>query len=128
VSPVPGTGGVAGVDARIAPAGDALERGAPPLELPPEPEGLRVGLRDALLGGGDWLAGFSDDICVGVWLWGRWRPALEPAGCTREEFVDIVVANRRELWLWLVGDRRWEQYATGLAGRVLRRLPAVPVI
>jgi hypothetical protein len=49
---------------------------------------------------------------------------LEPAGCTREAFVDVVVANRRELWLWLLGDRRWEQYVTGLAGRVIRRLPA----
>lgn len=127
MSPVPGTGGLASVDRMIALDGDALERGAPLLELPPEPEGLRVGLRDALLDGGDWRAGFSDDICVGVWLWSRWQPALEPAGCTREEFVDIVVANRRELWLWLGGDRRWEQYVTGLAGRVLRRLPPTPV-
>jgi hypothetical protein len=127
VTPVPGTGGLASVDGVIALDEDALERGMPLLELPPEPEGIRVGLRDALLDGADWRAGFSDDICVGVWLWSRWQPALEPAGCTREEFVDIVVANRRELWLWLVGDRRWEQYVTGLAGRVLRRLPPAPV-
>ena len=127
MSPVPGTGGLASVGGMIALDGDALGRVTPLLELPPEPEGLRVGLRDALLGGGDWRDGFSDDICVGVWLWSRWQPALEPAGCTREEFVDIVVANRRELWLWLVGDRRWEQYVTGLAGRVLRRLPPTPV-
>lgn len=127
MSPVPGTGGLASVGGMIALDGDALGRVTPLLELPPEPEGLRDGLRDALLGGGDWRAGFSDDICVGVWLWSRWQPALEPAGCTREEFVDIVVANRRELWLWLVGDRRWEQYVTGLAGRVLRRLPPTPV-
>ncbi|HEY4929463.1 MAG TPA: hypothetical protein VIH95_09970 [Acidimicrobiales bacterium] len=94
------------------------------LEFPEEPEELRVGLRDALLAGGDWRAGFSDDICIGVWLWSRWQPVLEPAGCTREDFVEIVVSTRRELWLWLLGDRRWEQYVTGLAGRVARRLPA----
>jgi len=98
----------------------------PALEFPPEPEDLRIGLRDALLGGGDWRAGFSDDICVGVWLWCRWQPVLEPGGCSREEFVDIVVANRRELWLWLLGERRWEQYVTGLAGRVVRRMPPAP--
>ena len=96
----------------------------PSLEFPEEPEALRVGLRDALLAGGDWREGFSDDICIGVLLWSRWQPALEPAGCSREEFVDIVVADRRELWLWLLGDRRWEQYVSGLAGRVIRRLPA----
>ena len=96
----------------------------PVLEFPPEPVELRDGLRDALLAGDDWNAGFSDDICIGVWLWGRWQPALEPVGCTREAFVDIVVSTRRELWLWLLGDRRWEQYVSGLAGRVVRRLPA----
>jgi len=94
------------------------------LEFPSEPEELRIGLSDALLAGGDWREGFSDDICIGVWLWSRWQPVLEPAGCTREDFIDIVVAGRRELWLWLLGDRRWDQYVSGLAGRVVRRLPA----
>jgi hypothetical protein len=97
----------------------------PRLELPEEPEELRVALRDELLAGGDWRSGFSDDICIGVWLWGRWQPALEPAGCTREDFVAIVMSTRRELWLWLLGDRRWGQYVSGLAGRVTRRLPDV---
>lgn len=102
----------------------AVSAPGPLLEFPEEPEELRVGLRDALLAGGDWRAGFSDDICIGVWLWSRWQPVLEPAGCTREDFVEIVKSSRRELWLWLLGDRRWEQYVTGLAGRVVRRLPA----
>ena len=102
----------------------ALVARCPLLEFPPEPEELRIGLRDALLAGGDWRDGFSDDICIGVWLWSRWQPVLEPGGCAREEFVEIVIANRRELWLWLLGDRRWEQYMTGLAGRVIRRMPA----
>jgi hypothetical protein len=96
----------------------------PLLEFPEEPQALRDGLRDALLAGGDWRLGFSDDICIGVWLWSRWQPVLEPAGCTREDFVEIVKSTRRELWLWLLGNRRWEQYITGLAGRVVRRLPA----
>ena len=98
--------------------------GGPRLELPDEPQDLKAGLRDALLGGQVWRAGFSDDICIGLWLWGRWRPALEPNGLSREEFVDLVIANKRELWLWLMGERQWIQYLTGLAGRVIRRLPA----
>ena len=97
----------------------------PRLAVPEEPEELRVALRDELLAGGDWRSGFADDICIGVWLWSRWQPALEPAGCSREDFVTIVMSTRRELWLWLLGDRRGEQYVTGLAGRVVRRLPTV---
>jgi hypothetical protein len=30
----------------------------------------------------------------------------------------------RELWLWLVGERTWVQCASGLEGRLLRRLRA----
>ncbi len=122
-----GTVGLASVDVVTTLDEETLDDAAPLLEFPPEPEDLRVGLRDALLAGGDWREGFSDDICIGVWLWSRWQPVLEPGGCSREDFVEIVVANRRELWLWLLGDRRWEQYVTGLAGRVIRRLPALPV-
>jgi hypothetical protein len=112
------------VDAVTTLEDETYDPGVPSLDVPPEPDELRVALRDELLAGGDWREGFSDDICIGVWLWSHWQPVLEPAGCTREDFVEIVVANRRELWLWLLGDRRWEQYATGLAGRVVRRLPA----
>jgi hypothetical protein len=118
------TDGLASVDGVTTLDEEDLDTGGPVLEFPPEPEDLRSGLRDALLEGGDWHEGFSDDICIGVLLWSRWQPVLEPAGCTREDFVDIVVGYRRELWLWLLGDRRWEQYVTGLAGRVVRRLPA----
>ena len=74
--------------------------------------------------GADWRDGFTDDICVGVWLWERWRPALEPAGMDREPFVDVIIGYRRELWLWLAGERLWEQFIVGLAGRVARRLPS----
>ncbi len=120
---------VGGVDAPMvdplpeAGADDPVAALAGRLAVPEEPEELRDGLRQVLLDGGDWREGFSDDVCIGVWLWSRWQPVLEPAGCSREQFVDVVVATRRELWLWLLGDRRWEQYVTGLAGRVARRAP-----
>ncbi len=97
--------------------------GGPRLELPEEPVDIKTALRDALLDGHKWQDGFSDDICIGLWLWGQWRPALEPGGLSREDFVDVVIANRRELWLWLIGDRQWLQFITGLAGRIVRRLP-----
>ncbi len=43
---------------------------------------------------------------------------------SREDFVEVVIANKRELWLWLMGERQWIQFLSGLAGRVVRRLPA----
>jgi hypothetical protein len=94
------------------------------LERLDEPVEMRRGLRDAILGGADWREGFSSDICIGVFLWERWRPALEPAGMDREAFVDVVVGYGRELWLWLMGERQWDPFVDGLAGRVNRRLPA----
>ncbi len=97
--------------------------GSPRLELPDEPIDLQRELRDTLLSGANWREGFSDDICIGLLLWRAWRPALEPLGFSREDFIDSVVAYRRELWLWLMGDRGWIPYVTGLAARVIRRVP-----
>jgi hypothetical protein len=99
--------------------------GGPRLELPEEPQDLKTGLREALLDGQNWREGFSDDICIGLWLWGQWQPVLEPGGFSREEFVDEVVAYRHELWLWLMGDRGWIPFVTGLGGRVVRRMPVI---
>jgi hypothetical protein len=97
--------------------------GGPRMVLPDEPLDLKVRLRDALLDGGDWRDDANGDLSVGLWLWAQWQSALEPKGVLREEFIDLVFANKREQWLWLVGDRQWIQYLTGLAGRVVRRLP-----
>ncbi len=97
--------------------------GGPRLELPEEPLDIKAGLRGALFDGRNLQNGSSDDLCIGLWLWGRWQPALEPSGFSREEFVDVVLGYQRELWLWLGGDRQWSQFVTGLAGRVVRRIP-----
>jgi hypothetical protein len=93
------------------------------LALPDEPVELGEGLRDVLLAGLDWSEGFKDDISVVVWLWNLWQPTLEPIGFGRDEFMAAVVETKRELWLWLIGDRLWNQYVTGLAGRISRRVP-----
>jgi hypothetical protein len=102
--------------------------GSPRLELPDEPLEMKRGLRETLLAGADWRSEFSDDICVGLWLWRHWQPALEPRGYGREEFIDAVIAFRRELWLWLMGDRGWIPFVTGLAARVIRRVPAASAL
>jgi hypothetical protein len=50
--------------------------------------------------------------------------ATQPEGGHPSVGVDIEAACRsyaRELWLWLVGERTWEQCVSGLGGRLLRR-------
>jgi hypothetical protein len=93
------------------------------LEIPAEPTEMREGLREILLAGGDPREGFSNDICLAVWLWESWRSSLEPEGLDREAFVDVVVSYGREIWLWIIGERRWQPCIEGLLGRVERRLP-----
>jgi hypothetical protein len=94
------------------------------LEVPAEPVELRVQIRDAVLGGADWIVAFGEELGVGDYLWEQWGPALERAGMSRTTFTTVVASYRRELWYWLLGDRQWSPAVTGLAGRLLRRLPA----
>jgi hypothetical protein len=96
----------------------------PPLPLPEEPVELRARVRAlveeapargaALIDQGDWIANL---------LWERWGPLLEEAGMSRARFLRVVAGYRRELWLWVMGERTWAQSAGGLLGRVRRRLP-----
>ncbi|MFL6220382.1 MAG: hypothetical protein ACJ742_17885 [Actinomycetes bacterium] len=95
------------------------------LALPEEPVELRRRTRalieqdpergTAVVDAGSWIA---DP------LWERWGPALKAAGMDRDRFGGIVTGYRRELWLWVMGERTWAQSAGGLLGRVQRRLPA----
>jgi hypothetical protein len=98
---------------------------APDLSLPAEPVELRRRTRalveqdpergSAVVDAGAFLA---DP------LWERWGPALEAAGMERDRFERVVAGYRRELWLWVMGERTWAQSAGGLLGRVRRRLPS----
>ena len=60
---------------------------------------------------------------VGEWLWGRWR-VLERSGVDRAAFAEVLGGYRRELWLWLAGERTWAQCCSGLLGRLARRFPS----
>jgi hypothetical protein len=95
----------------------------PRLTLPEEPRALRSMARTlldqapetglSLIVGGEWIA---DP------LWECWRDLLREHGMDRERFGQIVAGNGNELRLWVVGERPWQQYISGLAGRVARRL------
>lgn len=93
------------------------------LVMRPEPADLRTKLRDGALAA-ETRDGASYEGCFTAWLWEHWRSALEPKGMSREAFADVVTGYRRELWFWLMGDRRWAPLISGLAGRVARRLPS----
>ncbi len=93
------------------------------LTLPEEPRALKSMARTLLdqapetglplVVAGEWIA---DP------LWERWGEVLDECGMDREQFGQIVAGFGNELRLWVVGERPWQHYISGLAGRVERRL------
>ncbi len=56
-------------------------------------------------------------------LWRAWREELEPCGWSENALLQVIRDNRREAWLWAVGDRDWAALVDGIAGRLARRDP-----
>jgi hypothetical protein len=96
----------------------------PTLHVPDEPTARADAWLAQVVDGQDLATVLGADDGLVPWLWSRWS-TLSQAGVTREEFGDMVVAYRREIWLWLAGERIWTQCCSGLIGRVNRRI--VPV-
>ena len=97
----------------------------PDLPLPEEPVALRDRVRALVEREPERGAALIDDAAwIADPLWECWGPLLEPAGMSRARFLRVVAGYRRELWLWVMGERTWAQSAGGLAGRVRRRLTA----
>ena len=93
------------------------------LHLPDEPAGRREQWRAAVLGGRDLCDVVGGLDGVAGWLWARWS-SLDAQGMDQASFSAVVLGYRREIWLWLTGDRIWEQCCAGLIGRIERRLAA----
>ena len=93
--------------------------------MPDEPIELKAGTR-ALLEDSPEEGGrvIADAAFVSDLLWGEWRADLEGAGMGYDRFLEISRSYAGELRLWVVGERPWDHCAAGLAGRLLRRLPA----
>ena len=96
---------------------------APALTLPEEPRALRSMVRTLL----DQVPETGLPLVVrGEWvadpLWACWGDLLREHGMDREQFGQLVAGYGNELRLWVVGERPWQQYISGLAGRVERRL------
>ena len=94
----------------------------PQLHLPDEPADRRESWRGAVLGGTPLADVVGTPDGVARWLWARWS-VLAASGVGEERFVELVIAYRREIWLWLTGDRIWSHCCAGLIGRVSRRMP-----
>ena len=101
-----------------------MEEPCTKLTLPDEPAELRAETRAliedspeegiALVNAGHPLA----DL-----LWEEWGAELEGAGMDWDRFLQITRGYAGEIRLWVMGERPWDHCLSGLAGRVLRRLP-----
>lgn len=91
------------------------------LHVPDEPTARAEIWLASVLDGNDLGEVLASEGGLSSWLWARWS-SLAAAGVTQEEFGAIVLAYRRELWLWLAGERTWVQSCSGLVGRINRRM------
>ncbi|MGO8864388.1 MAG: hypothetical protein ACLQRH_26965 [Acidimicrobiales bacterium] len=93
----------------------------PSLHIPDEPVDRVQAWLSAVLDGSDLADVLTREDGLVPWLWTRWT-VLGQSGVTREDFTLIVLEYRRELWLWLAGERIWTQSCSGLVGRITRRI------
>lgn len=95
---------------------------APELHLPDEPVARAVTWTAAVIGEGrDLTEVLTAADGLVPWLWSRWR-TLASAGMSEDDLARVVVDYRREIWLWLAGERTWVPCCSGLIGRIGRRL------
>jgi hypothetical protein len=92
----------------------------PALPVPDEPLELKTLLRAAV--GEDPPAGRVVALAeVAALLWRDWEGALVPAGVDETAFDEIVAGATNEVWLWVMGDRPYDQLVASIAGRTIRR-------
>jgi len=96
---------------------------APSLHVPDEPTARRAEWLAAVHAGSDIGEVIGTEDGVAGWLWARWS-SLGGAGVSYDDFTVMVLAYRRELWLWMAGERTWAQACSGLVGRISRRMAA----
>jgi hypothetical protein len=95
----------------------------PVLHLPDEPTARAEAWLDAVHGGTEFESVLIGPDGIASWLWSRWR-SLSGAGLDEAGLGAVVLDYRREMWLWLAGERTWQQSCSGLIGRISRRLAA----
>jgi hypothetical protein len=96
---------------------------APVLHVPDEPTARAEAWLAAVVDGQALADVLSAEDGVAAWLWSRWR-SLAGLGVSEEDVRAMVLEYRREIWLWLAGERTWAQCCSGLIGRIARRIAA----
>jgi hypothetical protein len=61
-------------------------------------------------------------VRVAAALWDDRRGDLEDMGVGLADLRAATGGFRRELWLWMMGERTWAQTASSVAGRAVRRV------
>jgi hypothetical protein len=90
------------------------------LEVPDEPLELRALLRAAV--GESPVAGREVALSNVTELFcGEWHDALAVFAVDEEQFGAIVAGATNEVWLWVMGDRPFDQLVASIAGRTIRR-------
>lgn len=94
------------------------------LELLQEPSELKARTRGLVeQSPRDGLRVVADGRFLADALWPVWGKSLTDAGMSYDGFLEAVRSNRGEIRLWVMGERPWEHCASGVAGRVSRRVP-----
>ena len=94
------------------------------LPLPPEPAELRAETRTLVENSPEeGIRLVNDARFIADPLWEEWGAELEGACMGYERFLQITRGYAKEIWLWVMGERPWDHCISGLAGRLLRRLP-----
>jgi hypothetical protein len=92
----------------------------PALATPEEPLDIKEALRATV--GEDPVAGRQAALAkVTELLWNEWQDSLAPFGVDGEKFTAIVAGATNEVWLWVMGDRPYDQLVASIAGRTIRR-------
>ncbi len=95
--------------------------------VPPEPTELRDGLRALALDSPPattTAAQLEAASQVAALLAAAVPTELEARGIEPETLGVAAASLRREIWLWVVGERRWAPTVESVIGRAARRSPA----
>jgi hypothetical protein len=102
------------------PTSAVVARARPSLHVPDEPSAARDRWAAQVLDGHDLVEVIEAPGGLGDWLWDRWRVLLA-VGVDRASLGRLLSGYRREVWLWMAGERTWDQCCAGLIGRIGRR-------
>lgn len=92
------------------------------LLLPNEPDEIRDHTRATLEDSPETGSRVVNDAAfIADYFWEEWGETLETSDLDYDRFLDIARGYAGESRLWVVGERPWDHFAAGLAGRVVRR-------